>query len=256
MKNLITKGAAQFFVDLARHPHPLDPEERDFLPILNAQKHWQDHVFVLTDHSTMEFLYVSKNTKQYLGYTHQDILREGVDMFCPLIHPDDIQRISTVFRDFFGAYFSFPIEERLSFRYCNDLRIKGPDGKYVWWLQEVTFLKTDHMGRPLLSLSSLTNITSLKQDDSLNLYIGKYEDAINYTIRVAKHYPLGEELPLSKRELEILKLISDGYLSKQIADKLHISFHTVNTHRQHMLEKTHTFNSSDLIRYAYQHGLI
>jgi DNA-binding NarL/FixJ family response regulator len=51
-------------------------------------------------------------------------------------------------------------------------------------------------------------------------------------------------------------MISDGYLSKQIADKLHISFHTVNTHRQHMLEKNHTSTSCEMVCYAREYGII
>ena len=43
---------------------------------------------------------------------------------------------------------------------------------------------------------------------------------------------------LSDRELEILKLVADGYSSKQVADKLFLSELTVNTHRCNMLKKT------------------
>ncbi|MGF1639072.1 MAG: response regulator transcription factor [Cyclobacteriaceae bacterium] len=52
------------------------------------------------------------------------------------------------------------------------------------------------------------------------------------------------------------KLISDGFVSKQIAEKLHISFNTVNTHRQNMLTKTNTSNSSELVNYTRQCGII
>ncbi|GAB4044245.1 response regulator transcription factor [Spirosoma litoris] len=61
---------------------------------------------------------------------------------------------------------------------------------------------------------------------------------------------------LSKREIEILKWAIEGYSSKQIADKLFLSFNTVNTHRRNMLRKTNSQNSMDLLRYAIQHGLL
>jgi DNA-binding CsgD family transcriptional regulator len=61
---------------------------------------------------------------------------------------------------------------------------------------------------------------------------------------------------LSKRELEIVKLMAEGCSSKHIADKLFISFHTVNTHRQKMIEKTNTKNTGGLIQFASFNGLI
>jgi DNA-binding NarL/FixJ family response regulator len=48
---------------------------------------------------------------------------------------------------------------------------------------------------------------------------------------------------LSEREKEILTLIKNGKLSKEIAAELSISLHTVNRHRQNILEKLHVNNS-------------
>ena len=48
---------------------------------------------------------------------------------------------------------------------------------------------------------------------------------------------------LSKREREVLLLIAQGKMSKEIADRLSISIHTVSRHRQNILEKLHVGNS-------------
>ncbi|MBA4850280.1 response regulator transcription factor [Emticicia sp. BO119] len=61
---------------------------------------------------------------------------------------------------------------------------------------------------------------------------------------------------LSKREIEILKWISEGLNSEQIATKLYISVHTVKTHRKNMLRRTNSSNSADLIRYGIEHKLL
>ena len=61
---------------------------------------------------------------------------------------------------------------------------------------------------------------------------------------------------LNKRELEIVKLLAEGYSSKLIADKLFISFHTVNTNRQKIIEKTHSKNTGGVVQFAVSHGLI
>jgi DNA-binding NarL/FixJ family response regulator len=54
----------------------------------------------------------------------------------------------------------------------------------------------------------------------------------------------------TKREVEVLTLIGEGFSSKQIAGKLFISINTVETHRRHLLEKMEVKNSMELIRQA------
>jgi len=56
--------------------------------------------------------------------------------------------------------------------------------------------------------------------------------------------------PISAREEEVLKLIADGYSSKQIADRLFISNHTAITHRKHLIEKFQVKNTAQLIKKA------
>jgi len=61
---------------------------------------------------------------------------------------------------------------------------------------------------------------------------------------------------LSDRELEIVKLIESGLGSKEIAEKLFISVHTVNTHRSNILQKTGKSQISDLIYELKEHGVL
>jgi DNA-binding CsgD family transcriptional regulator len=55
---------------------------------------------------------------------------------------------------------------------------------------------------------------------------------------------------ISPREEQVLKLIADGYSSKQIADKLYISNHTAISHRKHLIEKFRVKNTAQLIKKA------
>lgn len=61
---------------------------------------------------------------------------------------------------------------------------------------------------------------------------------------------------LTKRELETLNLIAEGYSSKEIAHTLHISNRTVEKHRASLLLKSGTKNVADLIRYGFKNALI
>lgn len=64
------------------------------------------------------------------------------------------------------------------------------------------------------------------------------------------------EVPLTKREKEILKLIAEGLSSQEIADKLFISLRTVETHRLNINQKLDVKNTAGLVKEAIKRGLI
>jgi len=57
-------------------------------------------------------------------------------------------------------------------------------------------------------------------------------------------------LTISPREKQVLRLIADGYSSKEIADILFISKHTVMSHRKNLLEKFQVKNTPHLVHKA------
>jgi DNA-binding NarL/FixJ family response regulator len=61
---------------------------------------------------------------------------------------------------------------------------------------------------------------------------------------------------LTKREVEVLRLVAEGHTSKTIADKLSISVRTVEHHRANVLRKLGLKNTADLIKHAIESGLI
>jgi two-component system, NarL family, nitrate/nitrite response regulator NarL len=61
---------------------------------------------------------------------------------------------------------------------------------------------------------------------------------------------------LSKREIEIIREMSVGLTTKEIAEKLSISFHTIETHRKNINSKLGLSNAAEVIRYAIDSGLL
>jgi DNA-binding NarL/FixJ family response regulator len=61
---------------------------------------------------------------------------------------------------------------------------------------------------------------------------------------------------ISKREMEVLQLIAQGYTNMEIADQLFTSKRTVESHRQSLLQKTNSKNTASLIVYASKHHLL
>jgi DNA-binding NarL/FixJ family response regulator len=71
------------------------------------------------------------------------------------------------------------------------------------------------------------------------------------------HAPAEEpEEALTPRELQVLKLVAQGWSSQRIADELVISVHTVDRHRQNLLEKLGLHDRVELARYAIRRGLV
>lgn len=64
------------------------------------------------------------------------------------------------------------------------------------------------------------------------------------------------QVPITKREREILRLIAQGLTTKEISEKLFISHRTVDTHRTNLLRKLKLRNTAALVRFALENKLI
>ena len=89
-------------------------------------------------------------------------------------------------------------------------------------------------------------------DDSQNQIIEKVRNCIN-SFNPEKSNAISS---LTERETEVLKLVSLGHASKEIADKLNISTHTVITHRKNITEKLGIKSISGLTVYAILNKII
>jgi two-component system response regulator NreC len=82
--------------------------------------------------------------------------------------------------------------------------------------------------------------------------------AEGYVKRVEKGSPDAPkgDVPLTRREREILTLVANGLTNQQIADQLFISPRTVDTHRTNIMQKLDIHDLANLVRYAIEHGII
>ena len=61
---------------------------------------------------------------------------------------------------------------------------------------------------------------------------------------------------LTDREREVLQLIAEAYSTREIAEQLHISIKTAETHRAHLMEKLSLHSTAELTRYAIRKGVV
>jgi DNA-binding NarL/FixJ family response regulator len=75
-----------------------------------------------------------------------------------------------------------------------------------------------------------------------------------YTSRADRREPLLRPR-LSDREREVLQLMAEGKGTKEIAADLRLSAKTVETHRQHLMEKLEMYSVAELTKFAIRQGL-
>jgi two-component system response regulator NreC len=96
-------------------------------------------------------------------------------------------------------------------------------------------------------------IRAVQQGDSF-LYPSAAAALIeDYLLQAREEEPYDQ---LTAREREVLKLIAEGYTSKEIADMLFLSLKTILGHRSKIMEKLNLHNRTELIKYAMRKGLV
>ena len=88
------------------------------------------------------------------------------------------------------------------------------------------------------------------------VYPGAVRALIHDYLARARNGDAAAEDPLSSREVEVVKLIAEGYTGRQIAAELVLSEKTVERHRSNILEKLGMADRVELTRYAIRRGLI
>lgn len=61
---------------------------------------------------------------------------------------------------------------------------------------------------------------------------------------------------ISTREIEVLEKISFGYTSKEIAQSLYLSHHTIERHRKNLINKLDVKNTAGLVRKGFEYGFL
>jgi DNA-binding NarL/FixJ family response regulator len=138
-------------------------------------------------------------------------------------------------------------------------------------------LRTDYPDLRILMLSMVGDLLSIQQTLAAGAHgyllknTSKEELLAGLRMVLAGRRFLGSEIGLTlleeaagrapvtlpaRREHEILQLVAKGLTNQQIADQLFTSKRTVETHRQHTLEKMGCKNTAVLISYASTHGLL
>ena len=132
-------------------------------------------------------------------------------------------------------------------------------------LQNRTFFQANRRKTIVLTLS-LDSASQPNEFHSLCINVPEKE-LIRSLLAIQQHgHPQGKNMPelpqalqkkiLTDREIEVMSLIVQGYINKEIADRLNIGLATVVTHRKNIMDKLGMKSVSALTIYAVMHGFV
>ncbi len=201
-----------------------------------------------------EFEFVSENIQQILGFDSSKITTAD---FLDKIHPEDKPYFFLFEEKVVKLLVDVPKDKIFNYKVQYDFRIKNAEGKYVRILHQMSTIECDENKNILRSLAIHTDITHIKENGIPKFsFIGFDGEPSFYDLQFdTNDFKTTNEI-FTKREKEVLSQIIQGCSSKEIAESLFISIHTVNTHRKNILSKSGCINPNELILKTISEGWV
>lgn len=198
--------------------------------------------------------FVSNNFEKSLKYSLRRIRTEDSRYFDLHIHPDDFMPLM----ESGTLALSLCLEHRdriFDYKLLNEYRI-DIDGRWVRVIEQKQALETDIHGNIWLALSVLDISPEQDTFNAVKSQLFNFKTGGIFPMPTLQPDVSRQSVSLTPREKQVLKLVRDGYLSKEISARMAISVNTVNTYRQRILEKLDANNSMEAIRLATRLGLL
>ena len=210
-----------------------------------------DYYYFIFNIKNIGFDLVSLQIENVLGYSKSEFT---VPLFMDILHPDDrpyFLSFETKTAEFLQL---LPIEKIMKYKVRYDFRLKKKNGDYIRVLHQVIIFEHDDEGGIIRSLGVHTDITHLKRDGKPVLSLIGIDGEPSYLDIDIKNKEIKSKEILTPKEKDVLRLLIEGKLSKEVSGLLNISKQTVDRHRKNMLQKNNLNNTSELIGKAIRNG--
>ncbi len=203
--------------------------------------------FFVIDFFEMKIISTSPNFNKFL-YSEGEVTLDSV---ISTVHPEDIAFVAKAEQasvDY--LYNKLGRDKVLKYKVCYCFRAKSADGDYRMFSHQAIALTTDEKGNFGNALNIVTDISHLTATNNYKFSMIGIAGEPSFLNIDAGFRPSSSQTLIntfSNREIEIVKLISEGLQSKEIASRLNISLHTVHTHRKNILEKSGLKSTGHLI---------
>lgn len=206
------------------------------------------YYYYFFDIKNIEFDYISQEITTVLGYEQEGFRAKNI---LENIHPDDMHYFLKFEEACIKFFRQIGTENFSKYKVQYDFRVKCKDGQYKRILHQIVLIDYSYDNEILRSFGVHTDITHFKKDGTPILSFIGIADLPSY-FDVFKNKEIPEFVPqksiFTKREKEIMSYIIHGVTSKEIAQKLHLSIHTINAHRKNILQKSGCKTVAELIK--------
>jgi DNA-binding CsgD family transcriptional regulator len=218
--------------------------------VLEEMMKGNNQFFCIFDMLNMKIEFTSQGSLQMLGIKPDELTPYH---FKEATHPEDLTRNELGRAKLFKLAHELFVAKIGEVLISGDFRFRNQSGNYTNQLVQCYVFYSPLPTETVYLFNINTDIEWCKK------------------LKPGSHYYLGNDLSyfrypdekllmtgpgFTDRELQIINLIHNGLDSEQIAEKLFLSKHTVNTHRKNILEKTGKTHISDLIYYLQEQGLL
>ncbi|PWA05584.1 LuxR C-terminal-related transcriptional regulator [Flavobacterium psychrotolerans] len=211
-----------------------------------------DFYCVVLDNHSGKFIYVSEHTEEILGVKPEDVT---IKVLLRRIHPEDLSHFMNYTHAIAAFFKNLPAEKIAKYKSRFDYRVQKSNGQYMRILQQDIVLEHDDDGDILKSLSSHIDVSHLKGSGKpLLSIIGIAGEPSYIDIDVEQKYSISSFL--SKREKQVVNLLINGKVSKEIAEELSLSVYTIESYRKDMLKKTGAITTCELVAKVIREGWI
>jgi hypothetical protein len=217
---------------------------------LEEMTKYNNQFFFIADLIQVKILFTSKRSVEMIGIEPDDV---SPYHFFEATHPEDIHRHNLGRSKLFGLAQGLFIAESGNALLSSNLKIRNPVGGYSNLLFQCYLFYSSVPAKTVYLIQVHTDVERFKKiKHGYHYYVGNDLSFFRYP---------DEELlckghAFSDREFEILMLIKSGLNSEQVAEKLFLSKHTVNTHRTNILEKSGKTNIWEVIYELIEQGYL
>ncbi len=209
-----------------------------------------DQFLYIADIIQMKVLFTSNRSLQIIGIDPGEV---SPYHFMEAVHKDDIQRLNLGRGKIIKMAQDLFIAEKGYGFLATNYRFRNPSGGFSDILVQGYIYYTKIPYSTVFFLKVHTNIDWHKKiKHGYHYYAGTDLSWFRYP----DNDMLMKGNVFSDREFEIIRLIASGLTSEEISNKLFISFHTVNTHRRNILEKSGKESVAELIYELKERGVL
>lgn len=217
------------------------------------------YFWLIPNQEDMTLVAASDNIRTLTPYTKEDWIQQDSNFWMRTMHQDD--------QGFLGAFISMAVkvQETLTKKNADNVRLNiycrmlDASSNFRWVLIQFPKKYFNEYGEISSTLILTTDLSHLQMDFKCMMTLvdpsdNKF-DFYSTSIKTQKILPL--ELPsITKREHNILLLMTRGLNSPEIAEQLFLSYHTVENHKRNLRKKTKTKTSAELIHYVWRNNLL